>query len=155
MEKILTELCHEVNNYFWHKKIAGDFTISNGELNKTDLLNLQHGQFFRIVGSVFNDGVHQYPAYDLKDEEFNGSVWSMAVPQAVIDLANDIEAWKAKYESVDSPAMSPYSSESFGNYSYSKSSSGGSSTGIGGDSNTWKGAFASRLNRYRRLRGCP
>ena len=81
MELILTEVCEYLNNYFWEKKVSGNFTISDGAI---DAIGLKEGQYFRIVGSTFNDGVHVYPAHDLKDEEFNGSVWAMAVPQAVI-----------------------------------------------------------------------
>lgn len=153
MDKSLTELCGELNNYFWRAKIQGKFVIRGGSLvpsNATD--NLQDGQYFRIVGSVFNDGVHKYPASDLTDEEFDGAIWSMAVPQAVIDLASEIQAWQAKYGGAESPAMSPFTAESFNNYSYSKGSGGTSGTV---DPNSWQAVFGSRMNRFRRLRGCP
>ncbi len=153
MERMLTELCHELNNYFWREKIQGRFVISNGAINIKSL-PLQEGQYFRIIGSVFNDGVHKYPAYDLKDEEFDGAIWSMAVPAAVIDLASDINEWNTKYGGADSAAMSPFASESFNNYSYSKGASTGGSNGLV-NMNTWQAVFASRLNRYRRLRGLP
>jgi len=107
---------------------------------------LQDGQYFRIVGSVFNDGVYQYPATGLTDETFDGAIWAMAIPSEVIALASDIEAWKEKYQSIDSPAMSPYNSESFGGYSYSKSSGGSDDL-----SGTWQGAFADRLNHWRKI----
>ena len=147
MEKMLTEVCAELNNYFWRDKRNMKLKIVGGTFN-CDFL--QNGQYFRIVGSIFNDGVHKYPATDLHDEEFDGSIWSMAVPQAVIDLASDIDAWQTQYGGVNSPAMSPFASESFGNYSYSKGSaaSGASS----GNSNSWQAVFASRLNKWRRLR---
>ena len=154
MEKMLTELCHELNNYFWREKIQGHFVISNGEIN-VSALPLQNGQCFRIIGSVFNDGVHRYPAYNLVDEEFDGAIWSMAVPAAVIDLASEIEEWNSLYGGASSQAMSPFNSESFGNYSYSKSGVGtGGSSGTG-NPNTWQSVFAARLNRYRRIRSMP
>ena len=53
----------------------------------------------------------------LDDEEFTGAVWALGIPKAVIQLADDIDAWRAKYESVNSQAMSPFQSESFGGYS--------------------------------------
>lgn len=149
MEKILDELCAELNNYFKRDIHSGEYVISGGSIDLHEYI--QDGQYFRIVGSVFNDGVHKYPVTDLHDEVFKGAIWSMAVPQAVIDLASDIEAWKAKFEDVNSPAMSPFTSESFNNYSYSKSSGG--SSGDGDSANSWQGAFASRLNKWRRLRG--
>lgn len=147
MEKTLTELCDYLNNYFWRQKIDGTFTISGGTIN---IPVLKNGQYFRIIGSVFNDGVHKNPASGLTDEVFEGSVWSMAVPQTVIDLASDIKAWQDQYGAAGSAAMSPFNSESFGNYSYSKESSG-----LGSASASWQDAFAPRLVKWRRLRGMP
>lgn len=150
MEKVLTELCDELNNYFWRQKKMGTFSISGGHIDLGEYI--KEGQYFRIVGSTFNEGVHKYPASGLKDEVFNGAIWSMAVPETVVDLASDIAAWEEKYGGVDSPALSPFASESFNNYSYSKSSGGASGTGAE-NANSWQGAFASRLNKWRRLRG--
>ena len=147
MEKMLTEICEYCHNYFWRTKRNVKLTIVDGTFT-VDFL--KEGQYFRILDSDLNDGVYQYPATDLKDEEFEGQIWSMAVPQAVIDLASDMEAWKEQYGAVDSPAMSPYSSESFGNYSYSKGGSSSSSASVGSD--IWS-AFAARLNPYRKLGG--
>ncbi len=146
MDKTLTAICDYLNNYFWRQKIEGKFTISNGLINAT---GLQNGQYFRVIGSTFNDGVHKYPTDVLQDEEFTGAVWSMAVPATVIDLAKDINDWITLYGGVSSPAMSPYTSESFGNYSYSK----GSKSGGSGSADGWQNAFANRLAPYRRLRG--
>lgn len=154
MEKMLTELCHELNNYFWREKISGAYEISGGSID-ISALPVQQGQYFRIIGSVFNDGVHKYPATDLTDEKFEGAIWLMAVPQTVIDLASDIAEWNELYGSASSEAMSPFNSESFGNYSYTKAgaSTGGSSGS--GNPNTWRSVFAARLNKYRRMRGLP
>lgn len=146
MEKVLTEICDELNNYFWRHKYAGKFTIENGSIN---LPFLQQGQYFRIVGSVFNDGVHKYPCDSLNNEVFDGFIWSMAVPSAVIDLAGEIGDWQQQYGGVNSPNMSPFTSESFNDYSYSK---GGGDSATGGG-NTWQAVYASRLNKWRRLRG--
>ena len=107
---------------------------------------MKEGQYFRIVGSVLNDGVYEWPASDLKDEEFEGAVWLMAVPPDVIELDKKIDAWKEKYATVDSQALSPYQSESFGGYSYSKGSGGE------GSGSKWQGVFASELSRWRKLR---
>lgn len=143
MNNVLTELCEYLNNYFWTKKIQGNYSIQNGSIN---VAGIQDGQYFRIVGSVFNDGVHQYPITSLTDEDFEGTVWLMAVPQTVIDLASDIDAWQTKY---GNSANSPWESESFGNYSRSK----GTVSGNESNPNTWQAAFATRLNKWRRLRG--
>lgn len=150
MEKMLTEVCTYLNNFFAKEKKTGTFTISDGRIVGLSLLN---GQYFRIIGSILNDGVYKFPVEDLKDEVFEGSIWSMAVPQTVIDLTSEIETWQTKNGSATSLAMSPFTSESFNNYSYSKSS-GGEGTGSKA-TGTWQSAFANRLNPYRRLRGLP
>lgn len=150
---MLTEICQYLKNWFDRDqaKYYGNFTISDGNISFADKeMDLIDGQYIRIIGSLLNDGVHLYPDTDMKDEQFKGAVWSMAVPPDFISMANEISAWQEKYGSIDSVAMSPYNSESFGGYSYSKSG-GGSSEGGGSDAGTWKGAFASRLNPWRKI----
>ena len=147
---MLSELCRELKNWFDKRRYFGIFEIENGEFVDVDYL--QVGQYFRIVGSVFNDGVYEYtgePIADLKDEQFQGAIWALAIPNEVISLSKDIAAWQAKYGSVDSQAMSPFNSESFGGYSYSKSAGG---SGSGANSNSWQAAFADRLNMWRKIR---
>ena len=150
MEKILSAICSEIKNYFTYNttKIVGDFVISDGAL--VGDYGLLDGQYYRIVGSVFNDGVHKYGEETdvLTDEAYSGAVWPMAVPQEVVDLATDIAAWNTKYGGTDSAAMSPFQSASFGGYSYSKGITGGN----GSTSATWKTAFADRLNKWRKIR---
>ena len=140
---MLSELCHEINNYFPRKKYFDTYTIEDGILV---IPELQSGQYYRIVGSVFNDGVHKYgDAEDvLTDETFDGSIWAMAIPEEVIALSEEIDEWKAKYETAET--MSPYQSESFGGYSYTKAS------GASGGTATWQDVFGSRLNNYRRIK---
>lgn len=141
MGTCLTEICSELRNWF----VVPDgvhiqtYTISGGSIAPLDFL--QEGQYFRIIGSVFNDGVHQYPASDLTDETFYGAVWSMAVPPAVIDLAAEIE----EYNNSDAGKASPYTSESFGGYAYTKA------TDASGAPIGWQKAFASRLSKWRKL----
>ena len=72
----------------------------------------------------------------------------MAVPKDVRNLITEIEAWVEKYGGVDSANMSPYQSESFGGYSYSKASGGSSSQA---SVPTWQSVFADRLGRYKKL----
>ena len=116
------------------------YTIEDGGIALPFLAN---GQYFRIFGSVFNDGLHKYPASDLKAETFEGTVWALAVPQAVIELAAEIEEWQKKNGEA---SVSPYQSESFGGYSYSKSTDSASGGAV-----TWQTAFRSRLNAWRKL----
>ena len=141
----MTELCQELHNWFIRERHRARYVISGGTI---EIPFLQEGQYYRILGSVFNDGVHIYRSYELIDETFDGEVWAMAVPAAVIKLADDITAWRKKYAVVDSPAMSPFISESFGGYSYTKGS--GSSTGSS-SGNGWKTAFKEELNKWRKI----
>jgi hypothetical protein len=99
-----------------------------------------------VIGSVFSDGVHQYPAAFPTDETFGGEIWAMAVPSEVITLVGDIGAWEQKYGEA---AASPFTSESFGGYSYTKS--GGASASGSSGVITWQSQFKSRLNRWRKL----
>lgn len=136
---MLEQILDYIHNYFIREIHRGKFNISDGTI---DLNFLQNGQYFKIVGSVFNDGVHQYPAFDLADETFVGEIWAMAVPSAVIALSDDIKKWMDDYgEKINSP----YQSESFGGYSYTKASTSS------GDQVDWRSVFRSRLNRWRKI----
>ena len=147
---MLTELCQELRNWFEREKHFGAFTIEGGQL--ADGSFLQDGQYFRIVGSVFNDGVHVWPNDVLVDETFEGAIWAMAVPPAVVALSEKIDEWVKTYDGVGGTNMSPYSSESFGGYSYSKGGSGGSSgKNRGNGAPTWQSMFANELNRWRKI----
>lgn len=143
---MLTTLCKYLNNYFIHDRSAfhfGEFEIEDGEFIG-GLEFLQDGQYFRICGSVFNDGVYKYPATGLHDETFSGAIWAMSVPPEVEQLASDIADWITTNQAV---LDSPYQSESFGGYSYSKSAGGsGSDGGVFG----WQSQFASKLSLYKR-----
>lgn len=147
----LTEVCANIKNYFLRSDtdiIRRTFTITSGTAPLDSLLE---GQYFRIVGSVLNDGVWQNTAEDLanlRPETFTGQIWTMSVPRDFEDLCNDINAWRDKNEGVESANMSPFNSESFGGYSYSK---GGSSATGGGSAVTWQNQFRARLNTYRRI----
>ena len=149
---MLTAICAEIKNYFCKKEdiVIGDFTIVNGDI--TPSVDLEIGQYFRIVGSIFNDGVHTYDDALQDEPKFHGAVWKMRVPKDVIDLADDIDAWQKKNGAIDSQAMSPYTSESFGGYSYTKNSGRSGDGSGGGSGSSWQDVFASRLNMYRKIR---
>lgn len=146
---MLTEICAEIRNYFCkdEDKILGDFAVSDGVL--TPSVGLAENQYYRIVGSVFNDGVHAQSDALTDEGTFSGAVWKMRVPAGFLSLVEDIMAWQDKNGAVDSAAMSPYNSESFGGYSYTKSASAAKDnvTEV-----SWRSAFASRLNIYRKIR---
>ena len=118
----------------------GTYTIEDGGIALPFLAN---GQYFRICGSVFNDGLHQYPAGDLKTETFDGTVWALAVPKAVIDLAFEIEEWQKKNGEA---ASGIYQSESFGGYSYSKATDAETGGAV-----TWQSAFKRQLGAWRKI----
>lgn len=140
---MLSEICAEVRNYFVREIRHGTFTIADGALEPVDFL--LPGQYYRIVGSVFNDGVYQYAveeqAASLTDETFTGAVWAMGPPPAFIALTAEIESWTQS----DAAKPSPYTSESFGGYAYTRA------TNTKGMAVTWKDVFADRLNKYRRI----
>ena len=144
---MLEEILGYLNNWFpvtggIH---TGVYMIQKGSL---ELPFLAEGQYFRVIGSIFNDGLYKYPAAELVDESFEGSVWALAVPPAVIALSEEIAEWREKYGDA---ANSPYASESFGGYSYTKATGSGSGSGSGGAG--WQSAFRDRLNRFRRIGG--
>lgn len=142
----ITDFCAEVHNWLDIARLFGEFTIEDGTISIDGMLE---GQYFRIIGSVFNDGVYQYPPSNLTDETFDGAVWFMAVPPDVKSLIDDMTAWENANAAVLS---SPYSSESFGGYSYTKASGGNSAAG-GDGSVTAFSHFADKLKRYRKVRG--
>nr|DAJ64548.1 MAG TPA: hypothetical protein [Caudoviricetes sp.] len=141
---MLEELMRECRNWFVAPNGVhlGTFTIKDGSVS---LPFLVLGQYFRIVGSVFNDGVYEYGNVSLQDETFEGTIWALSVPPAFIKLSEEIKSWRDQYENA---ANSPFQSESFAGYSYTKSSANGNS---GGSVTGWQGVFASRLNKWRKL----
>lgn len=143
---MLTEICAHLRNYFlgsdpMRNIHRGEFTISGGKLTPLDFL--KEGQYFRIVGSTLNDGVYRYPVAGLADESFTGAVWAMELSPSFIALADEIKA----YAESDAAKPSPYASESFGSYSYTKAMGKDGKA----DVSSWQSVFASRLNAYRRL----
>ena len=119
---------------------SGTFTIKDGGIT---LPFLADGQYFRICGSVFNDGLHQYNVLDLVDETFTGTIWALAIPKAVVDLADEIQKWQEKNGEA---SVSPYQSESFGGYSYSKSTDAETGGAV-----TWQSAFKQQLSAWRKI----
>lgn len=144
----LTRLCGYLKNWFERDSVTGTFAIENGALPGEVADKLLDGQYFRIVGSILNDGVHKYTADTaidtLHDETFTGAVWMLAIPSEVVEIAEEIEAWNEK--NADAVA-SPFQSESLssGSYSYTKAS-GDSIASL-----TWQNVFASRLTQWRKI----
>lgn len=127
-----------LNNWFVVGRYDDTYTIEDGGITLPFLVD---GQYFRIVGSLFNDGVYRYPA-ELTDETFDGSVWAMAIPKALLPKVEEITAWTAK-----NGDSGPYTSESFGGYSYSKA------TNSKGLAVGWRDVFAAQLAPWKKPAG--
>lgn len=145
---MLSELCQELKNWFDRDQphLHGAFEIRDGRIIDRDFTEIiKPNQYFKVSGSVFNNGVWKNDEnLEMTDELFVGAVRLMAVPKEILDLNAEIDAWIAKYGAA---ASSPYQSESFGGYSYTKASGG--SSGSGGSS--WQAVFAARLNKWRKI----
>lgn len=133
---MLEQVLAHLRNWFVSDIYRGEFTITEGSITLPSLLD---GQYFRIIGSTLNDGVYRNgDKADLKDETFRGVVWALAVPPALLRLVERIEEWEKKYAGAEN---SPYTSESFGGYSYTKNAAASS----------WQGAFRAELNEWRKI----
>lgn len=145
---MLTQICQYLRNWFERYKYHGDFTISSGLISYADgsALPLIPGQYYRIIGSIMNDGVHKVGEDGLIDESFSGSVWSMAIPADIIELADDIDEWITANASI---INSLYQSESFGGYSYSLR--GGVNVTKQTSGVSWQSQFDSRLAPWRKI----
>lgn len=140
---MLTEICQELKNWFVYDdsdKHLDTFTIQDGAI--TPSFDLTEGTYYRVIGSRFNDGVWQYGVDTLTDETFDGALWIMSIPPSFLALVDKIETWQ---ESNGNTLNSPFTSESFGGYSYSKQ------TTTTGNGYSWKNAFGSDLNRWRKI----
>lgn len=147
---MLTEICAEIKNYFSYEcdRHIGDFAIIDGHITPSFDIPTD---YIRIVGSHLNDGVHKVSDNDLVNEgKFHGAIWVMSPPKDFLALVDEIKSWQDANGKVDSAAMSPFMSESFGGYSYSKGY-GGNEQG-GSSIPTWQSQYASRLRIYRRIR---
>ena len=137
-ENTIFRVCSYLRNWFDRNQphYSGTVTITNGALSET--YGLKAGQYFRIVN----------------DETFNGSIIGMSISLPVLEVMKKIEAWESKYRNLDTrdgaATMSPYNSESFGGYSYSKSS-GGAGDSTKDKSGTWQGAFGAELQPWRKM----
>lgn len=108
------------------------------------LPGLESGDYYLIEGSRRNDGIHVYGNADLRNEIYTGIITEICVPAEVLALLDEINAWIEKnHEAVESP----YQSESFGGYSYTKASGNSGS----GEGMSWKTVFGPRLRIWRKL----
>ena len=141
---MLEQILMEIHNWFRVRDgldgiHPGTYTIEGGGIV---LPFLAPSQYFRIMGSVFNDGLHRYgPDMEaLTDETLGSGPTRHPLSKALVELAGEVEAWQKKY---GERAASMYSSESLaGQYSYTMDT----------ESSSWQAAFRARLDPYRKLR---
>ena len=134
---MFAEVLDYLHNWFVKSRIDGEFTIEANVLTPCDALV---GQYIRIEGSIFNDGVYKYGVDSFVAEEtFNGSVYLLAIPRDLERLVDEISDFVETYGSSD------LQSESFGGYSYTRKS------GENGNSYGWVDEFRGRLKRWRKL----
>jgi hypothetical protein len=148
---MLTQICQYLRNWFDTKpdgtsypKFAGEFTISDNTID----VDVPEGAYIRIMGSLFNDGVHQIGGNDYKNEQFEGAVWVMVIPPPILAADEWATAWMDKNGGADTEANSPFTSESFGGYSYSK---GANTNGTAGASVFNQAAFVDMLAPWRKI----
>lgn len=151
---LLEEVLYHLHNWFARTKwtVTG-CTISDGALPSAVASSIPQGAFYRVEGSLLNDGLHVMGDKDdeFEDESFDGRITLCAIPKALIALTDEIDAWQKKNGDI---MEGPYTSESFGGYTYKVktssdfgfSQSGGSSTLSG-----WRLVFRDRLNPWRRM----
>lgn len=147
----VADVMRQCNNYFETGYRATNYSISGGVLSPSDAL--RPGMWIYISGSFFWDGVWRVgegwsvdegwkldgAGDGMPDDTFYGRVYFLAPPHEFLALCEEITAYAEK------AAVSPYQSESFGEYSYTKAQ--GKNGGILG----WQEAFADRLRPYRRM----
>lgn len=152
---MLQQVCEHLHNYFIRgnaTRLEGTITVQDGAVSPL-LPTLEEGQRFLIAGSDLNDGIYTYHADGIKndddnagaglaDETFAGTIVGLSIPPQVISLSAQVSEWVDQYGNV---INSPYQSESFGGYSYSKAA------GQNGGSLDWQTQFRSALNPWRKV----
>lgn len=144
LEDVLTE----IRNWFDFEELQfNGCEIVDGALPASVSSLIPDGAWYMVEGSALNDGLHLHPATDLADETFDATIAVLSIPKPLLRLVDEIGDWKAAYKAGQGKALeSPYSSESFGGYSYSRKDLTGAGSGSG-----WRQAFAQDLNRWRKI----
>ena len=144
-------LCAECRNWFLRGIVRGRFRIEGGTLSEIPGAGEGQCPYVRLIGSAANDGVWRYPASGLRDEEFEGAVWLMAVPPEFEELCDEIGEWEERsrmsLEAAAEASLSPYVSESFAGYEVKRRE------GIGDAAADWRDerlGFSARLKRWRK-----
>lgn len=150
---MLQEVLEHIHNRFIQRSFSGKYSITGGVISPMPAL--KDGQRFWIFGSALNDGLYTWhenlitddddtAVEGFADEDFDGVICAAAIPKRLLALSADILGWVAQYGTV---MNSPYTSESFGGYSYTRGAKGGGQGGAAG----WPEIFADRLKTWRKL----
>lgn len=141
----MEEILRYLNNYFFRFKEVGKFTIQDNKIIglKGEYLK---GQYLLVEGSTLNDGVvkvisvvdGEVTLEKPFNEEFEGVIYSLAIPQTIINLVDEIDKWKEENKKTN------IVSESFEGYSYSRANTNGQVA-------TWKDVFNEELRGYRKI----
>ena len=146
---ILERVLNHIHNWFVYDQMDVSCAIEGGSLPAS--ISIPEGAWYRIQGSLFNDGLHRHPAAYLRDETFDGTITICAIPNALLDVVEEIEDWQQAYNAGRKKALeSPYQSESFDGYSYSIRGDLTAQNGSGGLTG-WQAEFASQLNPFRKI----
>lgn len=149
---MLQQVCESLHNYFLGSSQSGTYTIANGAISPAPVL--KEGQRFLVSGSDLNDGIYTWHETGIKnddddagagmsDETFSGALIGLSVPPQVIALSAEIKTWVDQYGAA---VNSPYTSESFGGYSYTRAA-GKNGSGAAG----WQEVFKDRLSRWKKV----
>lgn len=141
----MEDLLLTCNNFFYRFKEFGEYSIKNNKIQVRG--KYIAGQYIRIIGSFLNDGVFKVKSVigneieleNMNDEEFEGYICSLAIPNSFIELNQKIKEYKSKEKN------NGIVSESFGNYSYSKA------TNSSGNPITWQDVFTNELRQYKQM----
>jgi hypothetical protein len=135
-----------------------DCEIADGELPAPYSSSMLDGQWYRIQGSIMNDGLHRhwvtYPEgeeSDLVDETFSGTITLLAIPKPLLSVAEEIDEYIQDTREADRAARSAkFRSESFDGYSYTLRDDSRAKNGSSGLTG-WQAAFASDLSPWRKM----
>ena len=149
---MLEEIFDYLKNDFRYKRIEGDMHVTSGRLELPGGVEPAPGQFVRIFGSIYNNGVHVYDDDTLTDESWWGTVWLLAVPSDLVELAGRIRADREAQRAAEDAAresgaasVGPLKSESFDGYSYTRA------TRADGSLMDWRDTYRGELARWRKL----
>ena len=147
---LLLTVMREVNNYFLDIESVeyGSYTIEDNRVAlKGDFVV---GQYIAIVDSALFDYIYKIidispDGYLLESNEplngkFEGVIYGLKIPVGFMNLVTEIQANIDKTPQ----AQSGYSSEHFGDYSYTLA------TDEHGMPASWQSIFRSQLNRWRK-----